>query len=148
MRCPYCGHPDDKVIDSRPARDMRSVRRRRECIACGKRFTTYEYVEDIPLHVTKTDGTVEPFDRHKLTRGLRLAAAKRSVTMDDIDELVDRVEEKLHSKAAKEVTSREVGELVMKELKALDEVAYIRYASVYRRFEDAGAFTEEVQRLS
>ena len=148
MRCPYCGHTEDKVIDSRPSRDLRSVRRRRECVKCAKRFTTYEYVEDIPLHVTKRDGTVEPFDRHKLTLGLRLAAAKRPITMDDIDQLVDDVEEKMHSKAAKEVSSREIGEFIIKGLKALDEIAYIRYASVYRRFQDVGDFTEEVKRLS
>jgi len=148
MRCPYCGHTDDKVIDSRPSKDMGSVRRRRECLACGKRFTTYEYVENIPLHVVKRDGTVEPYDRHKLTRGLRLAAAKRPVSMDDIDQLVDSVESRIYSKAEKDVSSREIGELVMKALKALDEIAYIRYASVYRRFEDAGDFTEEVKRLS
>ncbi|MCB2197979.1 transcriptional regulator NrdR [bacterium] len=148
MRCPYCGHTDDKVIDSRPSRDLRSVRRRRECIKCTKRFTTYEYVEEIQLHITKRDGKVEPYDRAKLARGLRVAAAKRPVKMDDIDQLVDDVERKLHAKAEKEVTSREIGEYVMKGLKALDEIAYIRYASVYRRFEDAGDFTEEVKRLS
>ena len=148
MRCPYCGHTDDKVIDSRPSKDLRSVRRRRECDKCSKRFTTYEYVEEIQLHITKRDGKVEPYDRAKLARGLRLSAAKRPVSMDDIDQLVDEVEKKLHAKAAKEVSSREIGEYVMKGLKALDEIAYIRYASVYRRFEDAGDFTEEVKRLS
>ncbi len=148
MRCPFCESSDNKVIDSRPSNDGRSVRRRRECLGCAKRFTTYEYVETVPLHVTKSDGSVEAYDRNKLTSGIRLSAIKRPVSMDDIDRLVNNVEEHLYGKAEKEVYSKDIGELVMKGLKTLDEVAYIRYASVYRSFEDAGAFTEEVKKLS
>lgn len=148
MRCPFCGATEDKVIDSRPSRDDRSVRRRRECLSCGNRYTTYEYVEEIALQVKKRDGSVTEFDRNKLATGIRLAAAKRPVSMDDLDELVSTVVQELSSRAEKEVTSHEIGELVMANLRKLDEVAYIRYASVYRRFEDAGAFTQEVKRLT
>jgi len=148
MRCPYCGSTEDRVIDSRPSRDERSVRRRRECVGCGKRFTTYEYVEEIALQVLKRDGTISEYDRNKLVMGVRIAAAKRPISMDDIDNLVSEVEQELYSKATKEVSSREIGELVMNRLRQLDEVAYIRYASVYRRFDDAGAFTKEVKRLT
>jgi transcriptional repressor NrdR len=148
MKCPWCGETSDKVIDSRPSKDESSVRRRRECTSCGKRYTTYEYVEEIPLHVVKRDGKVVEYDRNNLVRGIRLAAAKRSVNQDQIDQLVSDVEQELYSKATKEVDSQEIGELVMKYLRAIDEVAYIRYASVYRRFEDAGQFTREVKRLN
>lgn len=148
MRCPFCGKTEDKVIDSRPSRDGRSVRRRRECIHCAKRFTTYEYVEEIPLHVIKRDGTLEEYDRNKLLRSIRTSLAKRPVKIEEMDNLADNIEATVNAKAKKEVHSHEIGELVMKGLKAIDQVAFIRYASVYRRFEDAGAFTEEVRRLS
>lgn len=148
MKCPYCGHTDDKVIDSRPSRDESSVRRRRECTSCMKRFTTYEYVEEIPLQVVKRDGAVEEYDRNKLMSGLRLSTAKRSITQEDLDQLIHDIEQELYSEASKEVSSRRIGELVMAGLKSLDEVAYIRYASVYRRFEDAGEFTREVRKLN
>ena len=148
MKCPYCGSTGDKVIDSRPSRDEASVRRRRECTNCGNRYTTYEYVEEIPLQVVKRDGTRTEYDRNKLVGGIRLAAAKRPVSQDDIDELVNNVEKQLYSKATKEVASRDIGELVMERLRKIDEVAFIRYASVYRRFEDAGQFTSEVKRLT
>lgn len=148
MKCPYCGHTDDRVIDSRPSRDESSVRRRRECTNCQKRFTTYEYVEEIPLQVVKRDGTVEEYNRNKLMGGLRLSAVKRSITQDDLDELVRDVEKELYSEASKEVSSQRIGELVMVYLRKLDEVAFIRYASVYRRFEDAGEFMREVRKLT
>ncbi len=148
MKCPFCGTTGDKVIDSRPSRDERSVRRRRECLNCGNRYTTYEYVEDIALQVKKRDGRVVEYDRNKLATGIRLAAAKRPVSMDDLDQLVSSVERELFARAEKEVASREIGERVMNGLRKLDEVAYIRYASVYRRFEDAGEFTQEVKRLT
>jgi len=139
---------EDRVIDSRPGRDGRAIRRRRECLSCGRRFTTYEYVEEVALHVVKRDGRSEPYDRNKLIRGVKVAAIKLPVTIDQIDNLVSRVERKLYAKASKEVSSRDIGRLVMAELKGLDPVAYIRYASVYRRFEDVGEFAREVRKLS
>ncbi len=148
MRCPFCGTMEDRVIDSRPGRDGRAIRRRRECLSCGRRFTTYEYVEEVALHVVKRDGRSEPYDRNKLIRGVQVAAIKLPVTIDQIDNLVSRVERKLYAKASKEVSSRDIGRLVMAELKGLDPVAYIRYASVYRRFEDVGEFAREVRKLS
>ncbi|HEB85029.1 MAG TPA: transcriptional repressor NrdR [Bacteroidetes bacterium] len=148
MRCPFCGTMEDRVIDSRPGRDGRAIRRRRECLSCGRRFTTYEYVEEVALHVVKRDGRSEPYDRNKLIRGVKVAAIKLPVTIDQIDNLVSRVERKLYAKASKEVSSRDIGRLVMAELKGLDPVAYIRYASVYRRFEDVGEFAREVRKLS
>jgi len=147
MRCPFCNSDQDKVIDSRPSRDGRSVRRRRECLSCDKRFTTYEYVETVPLYISKNDKRVVEYDRNKLVKGIRIAAAKRPVTMDDIDQVVNNVESRIHARAEKEVTSREIGDYVMQELQKLDKVTYIRYASVYRRFQDVGAFTEEVKKL-
>lgn len=148
MRCPFCASLNNKVIDSRPSRDERSIRRRRHCDDCGRRFTTREAVERIALQIIKQNGNLEEYDRNKLIEGIRLACTKRSVSMQDIERVTDRVEAHLHSKATKEVSAREVGQAVMDELKQLDPVAYIRYASVYRRFEDAGEFTEEVRKLS
>jgi transcriptional repressor NrdR len=148
MRCPFCGSLDNKVIDSRPSRDERSIRRRRHCSECDRRFTTREAVERLGLQVKKRDGSLEEYDRNKLINGIRLACIKRPMTMAILDTITDLVEGKLHSKATKEVESDDIGQMVMEELKKVDEVAYIRYASVYRRFKDAGEFTEEVRKLS
>ncbi|MDH4222780.1 MAG: transcriptional regulator NrdR [candidate division Zixibacteria bacterium] len=147
MRCPYCGNEEDKVIDSRPSQDGRSVRRRRGCEKCGKRFTTYEYIENVSLTIAKNDGRREPFDRQKLQRGIELACNKRPVSLKKIASLVDEMEEELQGLSRKEITSKEVGELVMSKLKSLDEVAYVRFASVYHKFKDLNEFLKELQGL-
>lgn len=147
MKCPFCGNEEDKVIDSRPSQDGRSVRRRRECEKCSKRFTTYEYIENVSLTVVKNDGRREPFDRQKLQRGIELACNKRPISLKKISSLVDEIEEELQGLTKKEVTSKEVGELVMKKLKELDEVAYVRFASVYHKFKDINEFLNELQGL-
>lgn len=147
MKCPFCGNEEDKVIDSRTSQEGRSVRRRRECEKCGKRFTTYEYVENVSLTVVKNDGRREDFDRQKLQRGIELACNKRPVSLKKITSLVDETEEELQGLSKKEVTSKEIGELVMKKLKDLDEVAYVRFASVYHKFKDINEFLAELQGL-
>lgn len=147
MKCPFCGCDEDKVIDSRTSGDGRSVRRRRECLSCNKRFTTYEYIESVSLTVVKNDGRREPFDRQKLVHGIELACNKRSVSSKRISALVDEIEEHLQNLSKKEVTSKEVGEVVMAKLKELDEVAYVRFASVYRKFKDKGEFMQELKNL-
>ncbi len=148
MKCPFCGDVEDRVIDSRPAQDGRAIRRRRECLECRKRFTTYEYVEELQLVVMKRDEKREPFDRSKLMSSVMLATAKRPVAAGVIDSIVERVQSELHAQPKREVTSRLIGELVMQELRQIDQVAYIRYASVYRHFKAVGDFTEEVRKLS
>ena len=147
MRCPYCGNEEDKVIDSRPSQDGRAVRRRRGCEKCGKRFTTYEYIENVSLTIVKNDGRREPFDRQKLQKGIELACNKRPVSPKKISSIVDETEEELQGLSRKEVSSKEVGELVMKKLKGLDEVAYVRFASVYHKFKDLNEFLKELQGL-
>ena len=147
MKCPFCGHQEDKVVDSRASSDGRSIRRRRECLGCGKRFTTYEHVEEQPLMVIKKDGRREPFDRHKLLAGLIKACEKRPVSMDDLEGLVDEVERELSQQFEREVPSREIGERVMRKLHALDPVAYVRFASVYREFKDVEQFMRELKDL-
>jgi len=147
MKCPFCGNEEDKVIDSRTSQEGRSVRRRRECEKCGKRFTTYEYVENVSLTVVKNDGRREDFDRQKLQRGIELACNKRPISLKKISSLVDEIEEELQGLSKKEVTSKEIGELVMKKLKDLDEVAYVRFASVYHKFKDINEFLAELQGL-
>ena len=147
MKCPFCGHHEDKVVDSRASSDGASIRRRRECLDCGKRFTTYEHVEEQPLMVVKKDGRREPFDRHKLLAGLVKACEKRPVSMDDLEQLVDELELELSQQFEREVPSREVGERVMKKLHALDPVAYVRFASVYREFKDVEQFMRELKDL-
>lgn len=147
MKCPYCGHEEDKVVDSRPSSDGRSVRRRRECLSCEKRFTTYEYVENVSLVVVKNDGRREPFDRQKLLRGIELACNKRPVSAKKIASLVEEIEEELQSLSKKEITSKEVGAAVMKRLRSLDEVAYVRFASVYHKFKDINEFMNELKGL-
>ena len=147
MKCPFCGHGEDKVIDSRGSADGRSIRRRRECLGCGKRFTTYEKVEEQSLMVIKKDGRREPFDRHKLLAGLVKASEKRPVSMDDLETLVDELERELSQHFEREVPSKEIGERVMRRLHALDPVAYVRFASVYREFKDVEQFMRELKEL-
>jgi transcriptional repressor NrdR len=147
MKCPFCGDEEDKVVDSRPSQDGKSVRRRRECASCGKRYTTYEYIENVSLTIVKNDGRREPFDRQKLQRGIELACNKRPVSAKKIASLVDEIEEELQNLSKKEVTSKEVGAAVMRRLKELDEVAYVRFASVYHKFKDINEFMNELKGL-
>ncbi|MFH1199655.1 MAG: transcriptional regulator NrdR [Candidatus Micrarchaeota archaeon] len=147
MKCPYCAHPETSVLDSRDADDFEITRRRRECDKCKKRFTTYERVEMVDLLVHKKDGKSEHFDRSKLEKGITRACEKRAVAKEKIEEMVDEIERELRRKKTTEVTSAEIGELVMKKLKAVDKVAYIRFASVYRDFTDVEDFENELHRL-
>jgi transcriptional repressor NrdR len=147
MRCPFCGSDNDRVVDSRTSQDGRSVRRRRECESCKKRFTTYEYVEDVSLTIIKNDGRREPFDRQKLQRGIELACNKRPISSKKIGSVVDEIEEKLQNLSKTEITSKEVGREVMRRLKELDEVAYVRFASVYHKFKDINEFMDELRGL-
>lgn len=147
MKCPFCLHDEDKVIDSRSSNEGKSVRRRRECIKCKKRFTTYEYVEEVPLMVIKKDGRREAFDRNKIISGILKACEKRPVSVEKVEALVDRVEKELQKSFDKEVKAQVVGELVMESLHKLDEVAYVRFASVYRQFKDINQFMKELKDL-
>ena len=147
MKCPMCGHIESKVIDSRPAADGGSIRRRRECLLCQKRFTTYENVENIPLIVIKKDLSRETFDRNKILNSIVRACDKRQVTLAQMDAVVSEIENALQNTLQNEITSDKIGEMVMDKLKELDEVAYIRFASVYRQFKDIGAFMAELQKL-
>ena len=147
MRCPYCGFADSKVIDSRPAEEGAAIRRRRECIKCAKRFTTYEKVESLPIIVIKKDKTRELFDREKLLAGLMRACEKRPVSTQKLDLLVDKIESDLYNTLKREISSTEIGEKVMEGLKDIDEVAYVRFASVYRQFKDVNTFIAEVNKL-
>ncbi len=147
MKCPFCGHLEDKVVDSRASSDEASIRRRRECLECGKRFTTYEHPEEQRLMIVKKDGRREPFDRHKLLAGLVKACEKRPVSMDALESLVDGLERELSQQFDREAPSREVGERVMKRLHAMDPVAYVRFASVYREFKDVEQFMRELKDL-
>ena len=147
MRCPYCSFPESKVIDSRPTEEGQAIRRRRECIKCGKRFTTYEKIEEIPLMVIKTDGNRQVFDRNKILNGIIKACEKRPVPMETIENIVDEIEKTLYNSMEKEVTSKAIGEMVMNRLKDVDDVAYVRFASVYRQFTDINSFIEELKNL-
>lgn len=147
MKCPFCLHDEDKVIDSRSSNEGKSVRRRRECSKCKKRFTTYEYVEEVPLMVIKKDGRRESFDRNKIISGILKACEKRPVSMEKVETVVDRVEKELQKSFDKEVKAQVVGELVMEHLHRLDEVAYVRFASVYRQFKDINHFMKELKDL-
>ncbi|MCX5679506.1 MAG: transcriptional regulator NrdR [Candidatus Omnitrophica bacterium] len=147
MRCPYCGNKNDSVIDSRSSVNGSSVRRRRKCLKCKKRFTTYEYVERVPLMVVKKDSRREPFEREKLLNGIMVACEKRPVSVKRVEKVVDDIEKYIERKHDKEVASREIGELVMKHLHALDEIAYVRFASVYRQFRDVGQFVRELKQF-
>jgi len=145
MKCPFCGYKEDKVVDSRATAEESAVRRRRECLKCGKRFTTYEYIEEISLMVIKKDGRREPFDRKKMLSGVIRACEKRPVSMEKMEEIVSQVERAIQKKSDREVASTRIGELVMERLKGLDDVAYVRFASVYRQFKDVGQFMEELK---
>lgn len=147
MKCPSCGNDDDRVLDSRPARDGGAVRRRRECLKCGNRFTTYEYVEKTPLMVVKRNGSREPFDRGKLLAGVVLACRKRPISREEMEKLVDSVDAKLGEDSRLEVPSQELGELVLGRLSELDPVAYVRFASVYRQFDSPEHFVQELSNL-
>lgn len=147
MRCPFCDNDDTKVIDSRPIEEGRAIRRRRECEKCGKRFTTYEKVEASIIMVVKKDGSREAFDRNKVLNGIVKACEKRPVSMDEIENVVNEIERGLNNMMEKEVKSTFIGELVMEQLKSLDEVAYVRFASVYRQFTDVGTFIKEIESL-
>ena len=147
MKCPFCGHPDHKVIDSRSSSDGQAIRRRRECLACERRFTTYEHVEEQRLMIIKKDGRREPFDRNKLLGGLVKACEKRPVGMDQIEELADEIERDLSRHFEHEVNSREIGERVMRRLHGIDPVAYVRFASVYREFKDVEQFLRELKHV-
>lgn len=147
MKCPFCGFAEDKVIDSRSSNEGKSVRRRRECLKCSKRFTTYEYVEQVPLMVIKKDGRREAFDRNKIISGILKACEKRPVSMEKVEAVVDKVERELQKSFDKEVKAQAVGELVMDHIHNLDEVAYVRFASVYRQFKDINHFMKELKDL-
>ncbi|MCD8010762.1 MAG: transcriptional regulator NrdR [Lachnospiraceae bacterium] len=146
MKCPFCGAEDTRVIDSRPADD--AIRRRRQCESCGKRFTTYEKVETIPMMIIKKDDSREPYDRSKIEAGALRACHKRPIPMDEIHNLVDEVENQILSRDSREISSSEVGEMVMDRLRELDDVAYVRFASVYREFKDVETFLREIEKLA
>lgn len=147
MRCIYCGYEDSKVIDSRSADEGRTIRRRRECFSCSKRFTTYETIEDTPVLVVKSNGTRQAFEPQKIKNGIIKSCEKRPVSMTVIDEIVGAVTKKVYNSMEQEISSKCIGELVMDELKKHDEVAYVRYASVYRSFKDISSFLEELQKM-
>ncbi|MEA4965212.1 MAG: transcriptional regulator NrdR [Oscillospiraceae bacterium] len=147
MKCPYCGYQESKVVDSRHAEDNASIRRRRECLSCQKRFTTYETVESLPLVVVKRDGTRQAFDRNKVLTGMLRACEKRPVSLPRLEACADDIEQILQSSLEREVRSEEIGELVMERLKPLDEVAYVRFASVYRQFKDINSFMSELNKI-
>ncbi len=147
MKCPFCGYADSKVVDSRPTDEGSSIRRRRECLQCLKRFTTYETVERMPLMLIKRDGTRQPYDRRKLLGGVMKACEKRPVPPQRLEQLVDAVELRLFGSLDYEVSSKVIGEMVMEELRGIDEVAYVRFASVYRQFKDINTFMEELNLL-
>ncbi len=147
MKCPFCSSPDSRVIDSRTINDGSTVRRRRECSSCEKRFTTYEKIEEIPLMVIKKDGSREVFDNTKLMAGIMKACEKRPISMDTMQTITDEIEKELRNTLEMEVTSQAIGQLVMEKLKAVDQVAYVRFASVYREFKDVNDFVQELEKL-
>lgn len=147
MKCPYCGFRESKVIDSRPTEEGSSIRRRRECLSCGKRFTTYETVESLPLVVIKRDGSRQTFDRRKVLDGMLRACEKRPVPLAELERLAAEIEQSLQNALEREIRTETVGEQVMEKLKGLDEVAYVRFASVYRQFKDVNSFMEELSKL-
>ncbi|MBQ9517955.1 MAG: transcriptional repressor NrdR [Eubacterium sp.] len=147
MKCPFCSFTDSKVIDSRPTDENERIRRRRECLQCGKRFTTYEIIEDVPIIVIKKDKSREVFDRNKILKGMLRACEKRHVTINDLEAKISEIETALQSSVDREVTSARIGELIMEKLKDIDEVAYVRFASVYKEFDSAEAFREELAKL-
>lgn len=147
MKCPYCAHPESKVVDSRPSDEGSSIRRRRECLACHKRFTTYETMESLPLMVIKKDGSRQTFDKTKLLNGMIRACEKRPVSFATLEEMANEIEQVLQNEMDREIPTARIGELVMERLKKVDEVAYVRFASVYRQFKDISTFMEELNKL-
>ena len=147
MRCPYCASEDTRVTDSRPVEETNSIRRRRQCDKCGKRFTTYEKIETIPLVVIKKDNTRQQYDRSKIESGVMRACYKRAVPIAQIQSMIDRVEAEIYNRGTGEIKSAEIGEMLIEELKDLDPVAYVRFASVYREFKDVGTFMEELKKI-
>lgn len=147
MKCPYCGHSESRVVDSRPAEEGTTIRRRRECLSCLKRFTTYETMERVPLIVVKRDGSRQKFDKLKLINGMLRACEKRPVPIADLHAVADEIEQELQNSLEREIRTTDVGEVVMEKLKRLDEVAYVRFASVYRQFRDINTFMEELTKL-
>ena len=147
MKCPYCECDESKVVDSRPIEDGQAIRRRRECIKCNKRFTTYENIEEIPLIVIKKDGNRQVYNRNKLLNGIIRACEKRPVSIEQMEMVVDEIEKVLHNSMEKEITTVYIGELVMDRLKNIDEVAYVRFASVYRQFKDLNSFMDELEKI-
>ena len=147
MKCPFCDHPDSKVIDSRPTEEGGAIRRRRECIYCNNRFTTYEKIETMPMIVVKNDTSREPYDRQKLLKGIMHACVKRPVPMAEVEKIVNTIEAALSNSLKREIASREIGKMVMEQLKKTDEIAYVRFASVYRKFQDVDMFREEINKL-
>ncbi|MDI6605792.1 MAG: transcriptional regulator NrdR [Candidatus Omnitrophota bacterium] len=145
MKCPSCGYKEDKVVDSRSTAEESAVRRRRECLKCGRRFTTYEYIEEVSLMVIKKDGRREPFDRKKILSGIIKACEKRPISIEKMEEILTQVERAVQKKSDREVSSTRIGELVIDRLKTLDDVAYVRFASVYRQFKDVGQFMDELK---
>ena len=147
MKCPYCSFEESKVIDSRSADDGERIRRRRECLKCGKRFTTHEIIETVPIIVVKRDKSREVFDRNKLTAGILRACEKRPLSIQQIESMVNTIETKIQSSLEREITTAQIGELAMEEIKKVDEVSYVRFASVYRQFKDINTFMEELNKL-
>ncbi len=147
MKCPFCAYPESKVVDSRPSDEGSSIRRRRECLACSRRFTTYETVEFAPIMVIKKDGRRQSFDRRKILNGMLRACEKRPVSLDTLEGIVNRIEQDLQSSMEHEIQSEALGEIVMRHLRKLDQVAYVRFASVYRQFQDIGSFMRELNTL-
>ncbi|MBO5136786.1 MAG: transcriptional repressor NrdR [Clostridia bacterium] len=147
MRCLFCGHLESKVIDSRSTDEGSTIRRRRECLQCGKRFTTYEKIESVPIMVVKKDGTRESFDRDKILNGIRRACEKRPISADKMEEVVASIELQLSNMLIREVSSEKIGQMVMDELQKLDDIAYVRFASVYRQFKDINSFMEELSKI-
>ena len=147
MRCPFCGNTEDRVVDSRESREGEVIRRRRECTRCERRFTSYEKIELLPFQVVKRDQRREPYDRQKLMRGLQVACRKRPVPQDELERVADSIETAMHDSGEREISSQQMGRMVMKRLRELDPVAYVRFASVYRRFEDVDAFVKELHEL-
>ncbi len=147
MKCPYCECDESKVVDSRPIEEGQAIRRRRECVKCNKRFTTYENIEEVPLIIIKKDGTRQVYNRHKLLNGLIRACEKRPISIEQMEEMIDDIEKTLYNSMEKEITSDRIGELMLERLKDVDEVAYVRFASVYRQFQDLNTFMDELEKL-
>ena len=147
MKCPYCGFEDSKVVDSRPAEEGSSIRRRRECLQCEKRFTTYETVESLPMVVIKKDGSRQSFDRNKILRGIQRSCEKRPVSVAEMERMTSEIEQEIQNSLEREVSTEVIGEKVMEKLKTADEVAYVRFASVYRQFKDINSFKQELDKI-